>query len=142
MRKPEAIAIVRTEAHVWFAEVGRPADPSFSDFAGWLEYRHPAIFSFKSVMGARDDIERVWASELRQSWRLSILGGVDKFEPVSGSGDMDHAEEAIGQLVVSGGDRSVDRPRFSGSMGSKAFRMRHSASVRSPRLKPASKKQP
>ena len=36
------------------------------------------------------------------------LGGVDKFKPVSGSGEMDHAEEAIGQLVVAGGDGAVD----------------------------------
>lgn len=34
----------------------------------------------------------------------------------------------------------LPRPRFSGSMGSKPFRTRHSASVRSPRLKPASQK--
>ncbi len=27
------------------------------------------------------------------------LGGVDKFEPVSGGGDMDHAEEAFGELA-------------------------------------------
>jgi hypothetical protein len=38
----------------------------------------------------------------------SFLGGVDKFEPVSGGGDMDHAEEAFGELVVAGGDGSVD----------------------------------
>ena len=37
-----------------------------------------------------------------------LLGGVDKFKPVSGSGEMDHAEEAIGQLVVAGGDGAVD----------------------------------
>lgn len=36
------------------------------------------------------------------------LGGVDKFEPVSGAGEMNHAEEAIGQLVVAGGDGPVD----------------------------------
>ena len=40
--------------------------------------------------------------------RLGKLGGVDKFKPVSGSGEMDHAEEAIGQLVVAGGDGAVD----------------------------------
>jgi hypothetical protein len=33
----------------------------------------------------------------------------------------------------------LPRPRFSGSIGSKSFKTRHSASVRSPRLKPASK---
>lgn len=36
------------------------------------------------------------------------LGGVDKLEPVSGGGDMDHAEEAFGELVVSSGDGAVD----------------------------------
>ena len=36
------------------------------------------------------------------------LGGVDKFEPVSGCREMDHAEEAAGQLVMAGGDGSVD----------------------------------
>jgi uncharacterized protein GlcG (DUF336 family) len=33
---------------------------------------------------------------------------VDKFEPVSGGGEMDHAEEAVGQLIVSGGNGPVD----------------------------------
>jgi len=33
---------------------------------------------------------------------------VDKFEPASGGGDMDHAEEAFGELVVSGSDGAVD----------------------------------
>jgi hypothetical protein len=36
------------------------------------------------------------------------LGGVDKFEPVSGSGKMDHAEEAVGELIVAGSDGTVD----------------------------------
>ena len=33
---------------------------------------------------------------------------MDKFEPVSGGGEMDHSEEAVGQLIVSGGDGAVD----------------------------------
>ena len=37
-----------------------------------------------------------------------LLGGVDKFEPVSGGGEVDHAEEAAGKLVVAGGDGAVD----------------------------------
>ena len=37
-----------------------------------------------------------------------VLGGVDKFEPVSGGGEMDHAEEAVGKLVIAGSDRAVD----------------------------------
>jgi len=36
------------------------------------------------------------------------LGGVDKFEPVSGCGEMDHAEEADCQLIVAGGNGAVD----------------------------------
>ena len=35
------------------------------------------------------------------------LGGVDKFEPVSGGGNMRHAEEAVGKLVVAGSDRAI-----------------------------------
>lgn len=31
---------------------------------------------------------------------LVILGRVDKFEPVSGDGEMDHSKEAVGQLVA------------------------------------------
>lgn len=37
-----------------------------------------------------------------------ILDGVDKFEPVSGRSDVNHAEEGFGELVVSGCDGSVD----------------------------------
>lgn len=33
---------------------------------------------------------------------------MDEFEPVSGGGDMDHAHEIGGELIVSGGDGSVD----------------------------------
>ena len=33
---------------------------------------------------------------------------MDKFEPVSGRGDMNHSEEAVGKLVVSGGDGTVN----------------------------------
>ncbi len=33
---------------------------------------------------------------------------MEKFKPVSGSGEMDHAEEAVGQLIILGGDGTVD----------------------------------
>lgn len=36
------------------------------------------------------------------------LGGVDKFEPVSGGGKLDHAKQAVGQLVVPCGNGAVD----------------------------------
>jgi hypothetical protein len=32
---------------------------------------------------------------------------VDRFQPVFG-GDMDHAEDAFGELIISGGDGAVD----------------------------------
>ncbi len=33
---------------------------------------------------------------------------MDKFEPVSSGGDVDHTEEAFGELVVACGDGAVD----------------------------------
>ncbi len=33
---------------------------------------------------------------------------MDKFEPVSGCDNMDHAEEALGEFVVAGCDSAVD----------------------------------
>ena len=39
---------------------------------------------------------------------MYTLGSVDKFEPVSGGGEMDHAEEAAGELVIAGGDGAID----------------------------------
>jgi hypothetical protein len=37
-----------------------------------------------------------------------FLSSVDKFEPASGCGNIDHAEGAIGKLIVAGSDRAVD----------------------------------
>jgi len=39
---------------------------------------------------------------------LAGLGDVDKFEPVSGRCDVNHAEEAFGELIVSCGDSAVN----------------------------------
>jgi hypothetical protein len=36
------------------------------------------------------------------------LGGVDKFEPVTGCGEIDHSEKAVGQLVIAGSDGPID----------------------------------
>lgn len=33
---------------------------------------------------------------------------MDEFKQVAGGSDLDHAEEAFGELVVSGGDRAID----------------------------------
>ncbi len=37
-----------------------------------------------------------------------LLGSVDDFEPVSCGGNMNHADETLGELVVSGGNGAVD----------------------------------
>ncbi len=37
-----------------------------------------------------------------------MLSGVDKLEPVSGGGDLDHAEKAFGELIISRGDGAID----------------------------------
>lgn len=37
-----------------------------------------------------------------------VLGGVDKFEPVSCGGDMNYPGETLGELVVSSGDGAFD----------------------------------
>ena len=36
------------------------------------------------------------------------LGCVDKFEPLSGGGELSHAEKAVGKVVIAGGDGTVD----------------------------------
>jgi len=61
---------------------------------------------------ARIEKGRVAASRLQgrqlSGLREDELGGVDKFEPVSGGGEMDHSEKAAGQLIVSAGNGAVD----------------------------------
>jgi len=37
-----------------------------------------------------------------------LLGGVDEFEPVSCGSNMNHADEALGELVVSSSNGAVD----------------------------------
>lgn len=51
-----------------------------------------------------------WGGAPQAAWTNSLrhLGGVDKFEPISGGGEMDHSEEAVGKLIVAGGDGAVD----------------------------------
>ena len=51
----------------------------------------------------------------------SALGGVDEFEQVAGGSDLDHAEEALGELVVSGGDRSIDLEMTKQALDTVAF---------------------
>ena len=40
--------------------------------------------------------------------RVKLLGGVDEFEPVSCGSNMNHADEALGELVVSSSNGAVD----------------------------------
>ena len=39
---------------------------------------------------------------------LPYPGSVDEFEPVSCGNNMNHADESLGELVVSGGNGAVD----------------------------------
>ena len=68
---------------------------------------HDGSNSVSAVIEDEEFLGRVNRNQIRFA-KGDVLGGVDKFEPVSGGGDMDHAEEAFGELVVSGGDGAVD----------------------------------
>jgi len=74
--------------------VGEPVPLTAREIANIMKAR------FRKATG-QDPETKCWGM-------LKGLGSVDKFEPVSGGGDMDHAEEAVGQLVVAGGDGAVD----------------------------------
>ena len=55
-----------------------------------------------------------------------MLGGVDKFRPVSGGSKMDHAEEAVGQLIVAGGDGAINLEVAEHALDSVALLVEHS----------------
>lgn len=61
-----------------------------------------------SVAGIDHVVLRVRDADAAIAFYASVLGGVDKFEPVSGGGDVNHAEEALGELIISSGDGAVD----------------------------------
>ena len=90
---------------------GMPASPKFYFGVDGHSARSMELRNCSTLCG----ISPRWLGNCDADWmqteaqnRLGKLGGVDKFKPVSGSGEMDHAEEAIGQLVVAGGDGAVD----------------------------------
>ncbi len=64
--------------------------------------------SATAALGLSGALGDVVGSLIRIGIQRRILGGVDKFEPVSSGCEVDHAEEATGQLVVACGDSSVD----------------------------------
>ena len=69
MPKAEAVKFVRSSASTWFAEVGQPPEPDFDDYLKWALRRRSDLLRFRSVMGPREDLEMVWAKELKQRWR-------------------------------------------------------------------------
>ena len=62
---------------------------------------------FYSLKEAQILIER-WRQHYNTIRPHSSLGGVDKFEPVSDCSNVDHAEEAAGELIISCGHCTVD----------------------------------
>ena len=67
-----------------------------------------ATFLFTDIEGSTKLWERDEAAmRLALARHDEILGRVDKFEPVAEGCEEDHAEEAVGELVVSGRHRSI-----------------------------------
>ena len=69
MTKAEAVKWVRSKTPDWFAEADQPDDPNFDEFLRWLKIRCPDILAFRSTMGPYEDLEREFASVLKQGWR-------------------------------------------------------------------------
>ena len=74
MRKGEAKVAFEQMFDNWEKELGititAEHDPSFSDFCSWVERNHFShYFNFRSVMGARDDVENWFISRFKQRWR-------------------------------------------------------------------------
>lgn len=85
----------------------RSADHPSGHVGHWLVGPGEALLEART--GARFPLkQRLRKLVLRKPGRVYALGGVDKFEPVSGSGKMDHSEEAVGELVIAAGDGAID----------------------------------
>jgi hypothetical protein len=74
MKRTEAEPAIRHLVHRWAGatgvEAGSDEQPSFSDFKRWVEEQgYSGYFSFRSTMGALEDVERWFDQELRQTWR-------------------------------------------------------------------------
>ena len=72
--KAEAETAIRRLCREWANETGalaKPdAHPSYSDFTSWLHAKgFGYLLQFRSRMGAREDVERWFDQELRQTWR-------------------------------------------------------------------------
>jgi hypothetical protein len=74
MRKEEAKVAFEQMFDNWEKELGTcitaEHDPSFSDFCSWAERNHFShYFNFRSIMGARDDVENWFNNRFEQRWR-------------------------------------------------------------------------
>lgn len=72
MNKADAEKAVRHLVHDWrrneAADVTDPRQLSVYEFITWLGQHHPQVLTFRSTMGARDDIERWFDQELKLTW--------------------------------------------------------------------------
>ncbi|MEQ1950566.1 hypothetical protein [Mesorhizobium sp. CN2-181] len=74
MKKDEAEKAIRHMCALWAGECNIPIDPmippSFSDFKTWAEKKgYGQYFEFRSIMGARHDVEQWFDEEFKQTWR-------------------------------------------------------------------------
>jgi hypothetical protein len=74
MKRKEAEDGIRHLSIEWMHETNYRAKPghypSFSDFARWLETKHRSLYlNFRSQVGARDEAEGWFESEIRNYWR-------------------------------------------------------------------------
>lgn len=73
MKKADAESIIRSLATAWARETGFEVDssqmPSFGEFEEYVRDKSPEALQFRSVMGARHDVECWFDEELKQNWR-------------------------------------------------------------------------
>lgn len=74
MKKAEAELSIRNLCHDWGKIQNIPrqpnSDPSFSEFMTWVhDQGYGYCLEFRSVRGARSDVEHWFNEEFRQRWR-------------------------------------------------------------------------
>ena len=73
MTKDEAERGIRYLCHEWAKRVGvvpdPTADPNFGGFIAWISAEHSAYLNFRTTTSVRDDVERWFDQEFKQTWR-------------------------------------------------------------------------
>lgn len=73
MKKDEAERGIRYLCSQWAALVGvtpaPSASPNFGAFYGWVRENHSPYLDFRTTTSVRDDVERWFDQEFKQTWR-------------------------------------------------------------------------